>query len=267
MIIQRFLFRVSCIQGGEVRGNGAEQIHGVLFSWLGELDPDRATMLHDRASKPLVVTGLEGRIVKKNGFMQMAEGECYQFWVHSLDHFAYKALVLLLEKLPGNRLFHLGTSYFRLEMVETPDSPIPYEKLLEDALLEKDRKEVRLRFVTPTSFRNQGIQELFPRPSLVFGSLLNRWNQFHPHTFPGERENEFDRLLVSRYELRTELLPFSRYKIIGFTGNVEYRLPENLSAYSRLQVGVLTQYAPYAGVGYKTTMGMGRVEIVMGEGR
>ena len=55
----------------------------------------------------------------------------------------------------------------------------------------------------------------------------------------------------------TEIVQFEKYKVPGFVGRCNYRLPAGYSELILFQVHVSARYAGVAGVGYKVTMGLG----------
>ncbi|MCC5661795.1 CRISPR system precrRNA processing endoribonuclease RAMP protein Cas6 [Nostoc sp. XA010] len=116
---------------------------------------------------------------------------------------------------------------------------------------------IELRFLSPTSFKqNRGLQP-FPLPELVFNSLLRRWNTFAPLElqFPEVEWNG----LVSAYGLKTHALKMGGGAEIGAQGWVKYRFLDSQQA--RIAT-ILTHFATFAGVGRKTAMGMGQVRLV-----
>jgi CRISPR-associated endoribonuclease Cas6 len=127
-------------------------------------------------------------------------------------------------------------------------------------LMQKASQESRvtLQFVAPTSFRAGDVQDLLPRPERVFGSLFAAWQTFAPVPFEPALAEVFALIRVSAYELRTELINFARYKVIGFKGRVTYTFPREVNAPTRQALNTLADFAFFAGVGYKTTMGMGQ---------
>ncbi len=251
-----------CLQSGEVRGNGVEQLHGAVFTWLKERNPAAATRLHEEAEKGFVMTPIESSasLTRKNGFLQLEKGGLYQFCLNSLNEFTCELFTDLCQWLT-QRVFHLHNAYLQIESAHSLNKPLTYEELLEASLSSLADKHWTLEFLTPTSFRRHGKQELFPLPELVYGSLLRRWNQHSTSPFPGGSEHEFQKLLMTRYNLQTELLAFSTYKVVGCKGKASYALPPDGSPYLNVQVAVLNKFASFAGVGYKTTMGMGMVRV------
>ncbi len=63
---------------------------------------------------------------------------------------------------------------------------------------------------------------------------------------------------ISRYQLRTRILPFKDGAMqVGFVGDVTF-LALNSDRYWVGALHLLAEYALFAGVGYQTTMGMGQ---------
>jgi len=160
----------------------------------------------------------------------------------------------LSAKLPRKaRLGDVGVS----DMLISPLSSTNYGHLLRPGRA----NQFTFRFKSPTSFRSQGQQLLFPTPELFFGSLMQKWNAFARKKITREIAEDFKKILVKRYNLETQEVSFSVYKIIGFTGVVSYRLPPRTDPMVKRVVNALARLAPYAGVGYKTPMGLGWVEV------
>lgn len=166
--------------------------------------------------------------------------------------------------LRGERPLQIGPASMCVSELHVVDSRRPrppsssYLELLEQAATEST---IALRFVTPSTFRSRGHRNVvFPEPSLVFGSLLSRWNRFAPQSLDQERLHAAiaSSCTVSRYRLETVSMAFGAYSETGFVGNVTYDAAkldgENLRA-----LNALADYADFAGVGAKTSMGMGQV--------
>jgi len=69
-------------------------------------------------------------------------------------------------------------------------------------------------------------------------------------------------LLVKRYKLQTELVDFGKYKIIGCTGRCTYQLDKHMPLFQKKMLHSLAYFAEFAGIGYKTSMGMGDVSVL-----
>ena len=134
--------------------------------------------------------------------------------------------------------------------------------------------EMHLQFVTPTAFkqgvdgRGRGRLLLLPIPANVFGSLFRSWQAFAP---PPQRLPEAwlpwceRHILVSRHEVYSgSFAVLKKHFYKGFMGDVSFEAWDESLAYRRIWQA-LGQFAPYCGVGTKTTMGLGAVRYKSGQ--
>lgn len=122
-----------------------------------------------------------------------------------------------------------------------------------------------LEFTSPTMFKAGKRQTPFPMPELVFGSLLDRWNASEsiPTPLPEEaRTYARECLRLGRFSLRGRLVRLHGEPYHGFTGRVTFHTV-NYDRYWMGMMAMLAQYAFYAGVGAKTTMGMGQCRLLV----
>lgn len=118
------------------------------------------------------------------------------------------------------------------------------------------QETITLQYLTPTSFKNDKHIQPFPLPELVFSSLRRRWNSFAPEDL------HFPRIdwqgLVSAFDIKTRALKMEGGAEIGSVGWVRYQFPDPEQA--RIAT-ILAHFATFAGVGRKTAMGMGQVQL------
>ncbi|MCB9452446.1 MAG: CRISPR-associated endoribonuclease Cas6 [Anaerolineaceae bacterium] len=131
---------------------------------------------------------------------------------------------------------------------------------------------IRLRFLTPTYFKSRGIEPyLTPEPRLVFAEgLLRRWESFYPQSPPPPGYAKFVERHVhlhSQTGYMTTTVMLKGAVMRGFTSDAIYTIepppqPDlDFPACARF-LAVMAEYATYAGVGKKTTMGLGMVDRV-----
>jgi CRISPR-associated endoribonuclease Cas6 len=121
-------------------------------------------------------------------------------------------------------------------------------------------RQVSLELASPASWKSAaGMHLPLALPELVFGSLLNRWNEFAPITFPEEtRRYAAECLAISRFELSSRVVPLKRgSKRIGCVGKITYT-SLNYDRYWMSLIQTLADYAFYAGVGVSTAQGLGQ---------
>lgn len=178
-------------------------------------------------------------------------------WVlNALNDEAAERIVGPLSKVDAISIRGLGESFAVEKRVEesTPISAL-LGKIKDDC-----RSRHRIRFTTPTAFKVRGEYVMMPTTKLLFQNLLMHYNQ----VYAGSAEVDEDTLAyidestrISSYNLRSQY--FSRVvngkKIPAFIGDITL----SISGSQPMQglAGMLLGFGEYAGVGIKTSMGMG----------
>lgn len=123
-------------------------------------------------------------------------------------------------------------------------------------------RRYRLEFLTPCTHKSGGEYVLFPSSRLILQSLLMRFSAYS-NSFTLEDEEVLSHLTeytkIVHYSLRTATFHLKDAGITGYIGRVilSIRGPEQLA---RL-CGMLLSFAEYAGVGIKTSLGMGGCNV------
>jgi len=243
-------------------GNGGEALHGLFSSLIARRNIEWNIRLHRlRGPKPFSLSPLEG-CQRQTGRSLIAAGQEAFFRASFLDtDLLATAIAAFYEaKLKGEQL-PLGRAMVVVKEVERNTSPSfpSFQNLLSDT---GEESRISLQFLSPTAFKVKGSSLPFPLPELVFSSLLQRWESFSPVALPLNLVDCFPSIRVSRYELKTGLVPFSKFKAIGFTGKVVYELPTEVPQAIIRAFNCLADFAFYSGVGWKTTMGMGQTRRI-----
>lgn len=144
-----------------------------------------------------------------------------------------------------------------------------FEELAEQAFTaEETAQNMEMTFLTPTSFKRDGQYVLFPETRLILQSLLMRWNSLCPDIQLQEENlagKLADKMPIVRYHLHSSAFSLERQRIHGFQGNLSFHSygPDSVQRILLL----LLSFAPYAGVGIKTALGMGAVSVSLCYGR
>jgi len=232
------------------------EAHAVFLTVIGEVNPALASQLHDSpALKPFSVSPL---VWERHPWAWLRFTMFGPTVARTFEEALNRATVT-----PRLRL---GRAEFELVDVFFDPSQHPwaatnsYEALWERHMRSRTTGDDRigLRFVTPTTFRAQDRTTPLPQPELVFCNLLTKWNAFSPRPLNGKvREYLRSSLRVARYELQTDFLDLGRdRRQVGFRGICEFLGSRSCDEGLRA-ARMLAEYAFYAGVGYKATMGMG----------
>lgn len=248
-----------------LKGLGGEALHGFVFNILKRASPEFASNLHHLGEpKPFCLSPLLEGHELKGGYSYIPTSGVVTFKLSLLtEELLTGAIAAFFNPMAEGEILSLSrkpVTVNSINMCPTDvDSFTSFDKLLTEAHPET---MVTFEFLTPTSFRGDGIQTLFPEPRLVFSSLLRRWNTYSDVKIPEEYAETFPSIKVANYNLRTELIHFSTYKIIGFKGRVEYELPKDASEGFLRKANALADFASFSGVGVKTAMGMGQVRRI-----
>jgi CRISPR-associated endoribonuclease Cas6 len=241
---------------------GGEALHGLLFEVLRGHDASFAEHLHREVDKPFSLSGILTDYPKREGRLHIGADGRVGFRLGLLtDEIIEHALAAFGTLAMSGAPVRFGSASARVEGIAFQPGTHPLVRSTTyPALVQRASQESRvtLQFVAPTSFRAGEVQDILPKPERVFGSLLAAWQSFAPMPFDLALAEIFPLIRVSAYELRTELIHFARYKVIGFKGQVTYTYPREVDATTRQALNALADFAFFAGVGYKTTMGFGQ---------
>ncbi|MEI6044743.1 MAG: CRISPR system precrRNA processing endoribonuclease RAMP protein Cas6 [Chloroflexota bacterium] len=248
-------------------------IHGFFFHWLTGEKPEMASKLHDlNGPKPFTVSGVQRGLPQTDKPTDSANNS-YWFRLTSMDE---QLSELLLKRFGRNLPLHLEVlgSSFEIEEV-TADSrehswaaTISWKELMNMSVADASSNPIgkafktQLFFYSPTTFKSEGRSLPLPLPNQTFRSLVTRWNNFSqlpldPAFFDFLEED----LVISGYDLRSELalMEGSRRgaKLLCFRGWCEYSAFTSEIRWMQI-LRLMSYFAFFSGVGYKTTMGFGQ---------
>lgn len=171
-------------------------------------------------------------------------------------------LSLLSKAMKLLQLDYLGGHGAPLQMEPLGSHSVENGLQLLLAAREELASRTRLWFRTPCAFKQAGRYAIYPQEFLLLQSLVLHWNT----AFPDCQLNDPDALdailrglHILDYNLHTVSYPIKNTRIPGFVGSavVEARL-----ALPLLELwNALLSFAPYGGIGIKTTLGMGGVSV------
>lgn len=120
-----------------------------------------------------------------------------------------------------------------------------------------------LRFCTATAFKSRGQYLNLPTNRLIVQSLMKKWNGCFPDCPIEDTDGEGMEALAAglrctHFQLRDRMYYLKGSSIPGFVG--ELTLENRLTGFHRQLASSLLLFSAYAGVGIKTTLGMGGVQ-------
>ncbi len=268
--------RLRALAPGQLPNTVARFGHAAFLGLVDTVAPALADALHDHnGRRPFTVSPLHvADRARVNGSIRLREGDgcSMRFTILEAD-FAGAPLFQAFQSaflVPQvDATIHLQDVPLAVEEVVTtprPDGWSAYTSFAELYAQAKAEPVIGLGFLSPTalsigSSANGKEFELLPIPWLVFDSLCRKWNEFadQPLIDPLDLRAWVDaNVRVSEiHNLNTDLLKFDRFALKGFAGSVVYQVKGEDESMTRA-LNVLADFALYAGVGYRTTWGMGQ---------
>ena len=260
--------------------------HAWLLDQVRRCEPQLAQSLHlPHRPRPFTVSPLwtdSSRPI--GGRLHLSAGQTCHLRVTSVEAGLSHLLTDTLAPRWTDSTMALAGASFRVRAVATSPAHHPqagqlsYLELSQAVESSPPPEGVTLRFLTPTTFRRSPPPPApfgavpsnvpLPLPELVFGGLASTWNAFAPRPLPEDlRAFAQDCVVVSRYDLRTVLVDFgggTRGRVGGFVGTCRFAFRSPDPAWRR-RIGLLAAFAPFAGVGWRTTMGLGQVGLIRAE--
>ena len=227
-------------------------LHGALME---RLPGDYATYLHTENLRPYSQSirwdRETGRVLWRIGTLDRTAGEIIGGVLHGIGsiHLRQKGYSIDVQNIQciAQRSYQdIADEYFRAETAP---------------------RGAEIHFLTPTSFKQGGAYIILPESALILQSLLTRWNRFCPDI--RIEEDDLVQTLaahtrLTRYALRSAAFSVEGYSIRGFRGQIALQFTGGDMV--RRILGTLLAFAPYAGIGIKTALGMGAAETNIWKG-
>lgn len=250
-------------------------LHALFLTLVSSVDRTLGDRLHDSTAdkaftlSPLqikvntpVLRGGKGGAKLQHSHQQAIDAGTPCWWrISLLDDTLFGKLTQLWLNLNPQQPWHLGPANLFITSIQgTPQSTQPWANAVSYAQLYEQASEtertINFSFSTPAAFRQGQFDTTLPTRECVFNSLLSRWNKYSGFEF---YHAAIESIFPSFINIHTEILADSRSKFIGVLGEVSYRLLGDIEPLQIKQINALADFALYAGIGRKTTMGMGMV--------
>lgn len=131
------------------------------------------------------------------------------------------------------------------------------------AQAKRSRGVHRVQFCTPTAFKSQGVYLNLPTTRLILQNLIKKWNGCILECPIQDEDGQGMETLAAglhstAFRLQSRDYYLKGQKIPGFMGSMT--LEHHMKGFHGELTDALLLFADYAGIGIKTTLGMGGVE-------
>lgn len=268
-LLYSIVLELSATSTTTIPASMGHQAHALFLDLVRRVDPALAARLHDEPEyRPFTVSMLSGANIR-DGKAFLQEGQLYRLRVTLLDGGPLWQCLSAYFLEAGPITLLIDKAEFSLARVlSTPSADVTgwagytdWQTLAATA----PRNTITIRFASPSAFSmGDRCFAFFPEPILLWDSLMRSWNRYAPEVLRIDKLAMRDfvtrHVTVSDYDLHTTRLFFPKYAQKGFMGTCSYFIKETNGEYAP-QLIALAEFARYAGVGYKTTMGMGQARI------
>jgi len=259
-----------------VRQTMGDQAHAAFLHTVRESDPALAEVLHmpNLPIRPFTVSPLQGTPPARDGRIYLSPEQTYWLRFTALYQPIFERFMARFLHGEGRPVIRLGQAVLLIkEILATPGSHpwAGYTSWAQLAAEARPEPEIALDFTSPTAFgfgqKSWGKKVVvLPEPNPVFGSLVRSWNGLAPPLLQMDQKALMayvdEHVAVKQVRgLETRMLRFRNSLQVGFVGQVTYGLMAEDEAI-RTRLNALADFAFYAGVGMKTTMGMGQCRRV-----
>ena len=242
-MIEQFRFALTPPNGVRVPQAWAYRLYG----WLMEqLPPEWGAALHLQGEHPIAHSLFFSR-----------EEQTLIWTVNLLSDALQNAAVPVLEQVQTIPLHEMTLSARLLER-RTVFSP---EELIRSGR-GSDSNRAKLTFLSPCAFKQCGRYAIFPQESLLLQSLVLHWNSAFPEvsfTDPDALQALAQGLRIVGYDLHSTRYFLKEACIPAFAGSIVLE-SRHAPPLRELWNGLLA-FAPYGGIGIKTTLGMGGTDV------
>jgi CRISPR-associated endoribonuclease cas6 len=137
---------------------------------------------------------------------------------------------------------------------------ISYKDLVKENYLREGKRILKIKFLTPTSFKQDGRYVLFPSIRLIFQSLMMKFDKASTdmEVFSKDILETFENNIeICGYKLRSTAFHLDGTKVPAFIGEITVNIkgPKQLVNFANM----LIAFGTYSGVGIKTGIGMGGI--------
>jgi CRISPR-associated endoribonuclease Cas6 len=267
-MLASFVLSLEPLQTTTVGNRLNASVHRLFFDLLSQGDEGLAQRLQAaQGVKPYTVSLLNGKLPQVAGERMVVAGVTYWARFTTLTEEMYNVLnpVLLGHFLRGDTVTLDGIAFKVIDVTTEPreDKRLgrlsSAEEIWEHA---QPATDLTLRFVSPTAFKQRGLNLLFPIPANVFHSYREKWNAFT--SFPideGFVPWVDQNVAVEAHRLQTRMFWLDELQVHGFTGRVRYTVKDQDTMRLK-QLNALADFAFFCGTGQKTTLGMGQTRRI-----
>lgn len=223
----------------------ASLMQGVLMEWL---DSDYVETLHADGWKPYAQ------------YLETIQGQ----WFWNITLFSREAYEKIYNAVMDEKrtAIYLKHDQTEIKILEKEVKCTNTETLMKQFYFQDAPKYIKIRFVTPTAFKKNGQYVFYPDISCILQSMIHKYDAVT--TCTGEIDEAIlseliKNIKVIQYNLKSCSFHLEGIRIPAYRGVITLGLRGSQTLINYIHF--LFHFACYCGIGIKTAMGMGAIEI------
>lgn len=158
--------------------------------------------------------------------------------------------------------FDIKRQNIHVRIVEKKETTLSEQELTHQFYNEQASNIVKIKFVTPTAFKQAGRYLFLPDIRCIYQSLMNKYDVSAECNVMMDEE-VLDQLtedtFMIGYRLQSVSFQLEGVRIPSYIGEVRWKIkgPQTMVNYANM----LLRFGTFSGVGIKTSLGMGAIEI------
>lgn len=228
---------------GEIEQNRNDLLGGLLQGFIMEnIDSSYAKKLHESNLHPY------SQYILRDGEKLI--------WI--LNTFNIEAKDKLAEVIKKKDSIYLRYKDKNFKINSCKEENLPYSEFVARYYLGEGKRKLNIKFLTPTSFKQNSKYVMFPSIRLMFQSLMMKFDtgSADMKIFDKQILRDFeDNIEISGYKLRTTSFHLEGVKIPSFIGEVSIVIRGAKELVNL--ANMLIAFGCYSGIGIKTSIGMG----------
>lgn len=234
-------------ENNKIKSNFAYYLYAIL---LENCPNSFATEIHNTGFTPIS----HKLVIKDNKII----------WEVSLFN---EAIPILDNVLKNKKEWFIKKEKLLLNVVDIKSNTIDADYFFKKSREICDRnKVININFTTTTAFKRKGVVQNIPSNYLIMQSLFKKWNSVFKEAYIEDEDNEGIEaialaIFIKNFKIKNSIYNFKGQSINGFQGDFTLTTYNNIDHFHKELAYALILFAQYCGIGIKTAMGMGGVDI------
>ncbi len=253
------VIKLKALNTGKLDLFPGQKIHALFLKLIREANELEADKLHEQEHlKGFAVSGILG-LANENGYMV----EKNRYYYIKISTFYDRLFKLLAMSTFKKKILNLSIN---LEELNFKVINLFFDKRhskwagvfnLEEIMGKSNlQDEICMKFYTPTVFKAGDKKIVKIDPKKMYTGLLKKFNKYSNTKIREDITKKFDKIEIKKDMTKREFIKLKHGGIKGSVGKVVFKISTDDQELLET-INLLSEFAFYAGVGYKTTMGLG----------